>query len=1053
MKKLLLLLLFSSNLFAQNEPVLSFVNKESNVGYGGNVFSSKSTKDSAGNTYLVGTFSNLADFDPSSAEANLTALNNIDGDMYIAKYNANGGFVWAKSISGSGYTTCTGIVIGGNFMYLIGQYTNTVDFDPSANTTNLTANGVNPAAFLAKYDLNGFLVMAKSIDGGPVQELKSISFYNNQLVISGYFSGVVDFDPSVNILNLQSNGFIDIFLAKYSTSFVPQWAFNIGGVVGSTDINTSTSSVIDGQGNIIISGDYVNTVDFNYFGISNTLTNSSTTSIRNTYIAKYTTSGSLLWAKDIGGRHFSILPENSKLGIDASNNIITAGNFDFESDFDPSATIANLTPAGTSTYIAKYDTNGNYTWAKKVSLCNNLDLTLTNTSNNIVICGTFSSNTADFDPGTPVYNLNTANGTNYFASYDGNGNFIYANNLKVRISTMHANENNGVYLSGSFNGAQDFDPSSNTANLSSLFYNNAFLSKYDNTGAYVYGIGIGGNKPNNSVNNLIATDGVGNIYRAGGLSATTDLDPTAGTFNVSSLSGPGIFISKHTSTGNLIWAKTISGDKTSSLTVMNTDTNGNTYIIGRYTGTVDFDPSANVANFTNTSTIASLYMAKYDTNGNYLWAKQIDGTLGASKKILFDTAGNFYINGRLNGTEPIDFDPSPSSAVYITPTGFVDMFFAKFSPLGDYIWAKSIAGVDSGSGMNEYHFVIHGNNLYLTGIFYGGYIFNTVTNDVIGTDVTTTYAGYIAKYDLDGNYQFAGILTNSDLTSYYQSNGEALAVDDNDDIYLISQFSGTVDFDIDPTTEYNLSSLIDVDANNLSSYAISKYSASGSLLWAKAINCLDLPGFTFRKTQAFITNNQLMFCNTFAGNVDFDPSTNDYILSAPTDTYGEYIYNLFVAKYDTATGDFIWANKLDSNGDANLDSACLDSNQNLLISGSFTESVDFDFSSAIQNVTSTSANNLDRFWAKYSTATLGLGENILTKGYSIYPNPTNGELFVSHPLNSEFNITITDITGKILKTTTLQNNESLDVSYYPQGMYFIQIVSRTEKNTYKFIKK
>ena len=110
-------------------------------------------------------------------------------------------------------------------------------------------------------------------------------------------------------------------------------------------------------------------------------------------------------------------------------------------------------------------------------------------------------------------------------------------------------------------------------------------------------------------------------------------------------------------------------------------------------------------------------------------------------------------------------------------------------------------------------------------------------------------------------------------------------------------------------------------------------------------------------------------------------------------------------------------------------------------------------SSGVQTLTSTNSFYFDRFWAKYSTTTLGLEDNITSNNYRIYPNPTNGELFVSHPLNIDFNITITDITGKVLKTTILQNNESVDVASYPQGMYFIQIESGNERNTYKFIKK
>ena len=70
MKKLILLLAFTTSLFAQNAPNLIFANKESNVGYGGNVTIEKSIKDSNGNNYLIGRFYAIADFDPSTAETN-----------------------------------------------------------------------------------------------------------------------------------------------------------------------------------------------------------------------------------------------------------------------------------------------------------------------------------------------------------------------------------------------------------------------------------------------------------------------------------------------------------------------------------------------------------------------------------------------------------------------------------------------------------------------------------------------------------------------------------------------------------------------------------------------------------------------------------------------------------------------------------------------------------------------------------------------------------------------------------------------------------------------
>lgn len=1036
MKKLLLLLLFTSSLFAQN-PTLTFANKESNVGYGGNLSVTKSVKDNNGNVYLIGNFGIVADFNPSPTETNLTAISSQYGDMYIAKYNSNGDFLWVKGIGGAGYVNCSAVVIGGNFIYMAGKYTNTIDFDPSANSSNLTsANGSFEAAFMAKYDLNGNHISSKSIDGETDLKFTSISFSNNQLLVSGNFSGAVDFDPSTNALNLSSNGGIDVFIAKYSTLFIPQWAYNIGGV----DNDTCFSSTVNSSGELIITGNYINSVDFDPSTTSNILLNSSTT-VNNTYVAKYSTSGGLIWAKDIQAKMSSLQSSTPIIVCDAFNNIIVAGIFNTTSDFDPSATIVSLTASITNrpSFIAKYDNNGNYLYAKKITAITNKGLIYNNSTNNITVFGTFTSSTvSDFDPGTATYTLDTTNGTNYFASYDNNGNLVNANNIQPTITNIINNDLEGIYLTGNFSGSADFDPSTGILTQYSLL-TNGFIGKYDNSGAFIYVKAIGGNKPANNTTNFISTDGSGNIYRAGSLSASTDLDPSSDTFNVSSLSSPGIFISKYTTNGNFVWAQTIPGSIGTSLSisVMNTDVNGNTYIIGRATS----------------NGITSMFMLKYDTNGNNLWTKQIIGNLGVSRRIVFDNQGNFYVTGRISGTATIDFDPSPFGTVNINPNGLILSFLAKYSPQGDYIWAKTLAQAGSDSQQNETDLQINNNSLYVTGFFNGIIIFNSATNEAF--EAFGGGNGFVAKYDLNGNYQFAGTFVNNDLNFPDFSITESVTVDNDGNFYVTTVFSGSIDFDLSPNSEYYLTSLPDV-ANGayFESYAMSKYAPNGVFLWAKPINELNTDsGFTSRRLHSFINNNnELILSGQTIGSIDFDPSNTDFVITTPN-INGSNVANIFMAKYNKDSGDFIWANKIDSDTTSSLTSVSMNNNQDILISGSFAGSADFDLSSGVQTLTSSNPFYFDRFWAKYSTTTLGLGENIITKGYNIYPNPTNGELFVSHPLNSEFNITITDITGKVLKTTTLQNNESVDVASYPQGMYFIQVGSENERNTYKFIKK
>jgi hypothetical protein len=1033
MKKLLLLLVFTSGLFAQNAPNLTFANKENNVGFGGNLTVEKTVKDASGNNYLFGRFYGITDFDPSIVDINVTASNFQFGDMFIAKYNSNGDFLWVKNITGSGYTNCSAVVIGGNFIYIAGKYTSTIDFDPSASTANLTsANGTYEAAYLAKYDLNGAYLSSRSIDGDTNLKINGLNFSNNQLFVSGNYSGAVDFDSSTNTLNLISNGGTDIFIAKYSTLFAPLWVYSIGGV--GNDI--CNSQAVTSTGEVIITGSYLNTVDFDPSTATNTLVNTSS-AIQNTYIAKYSTSGAYVWAKDIGGRRSGTVGPIPVVALDASNNILVAGIFTSTSDFDPSATVVSIIPTAVTTFVAKYDGNGNYVWVKTLNdITNNKGLIINNSNNNITIFGTFSSSTtADFDPGTPVFNLDTTNGTNYFATYDSNGNFVYAKNMKPTITNVINNDTQGIYLMGNFSGTNDFDPSAGVATQFSVS-SNGFIAKYDTAGAYGYVKPIGGNKPANLLTNLISTDGAGNIYRVGTLSATTDLDPSSNTFNVSSPLGTGIFISKYSPSGNFIWGNTMPGSTGTSLSIaiMNTDTNGNTYIAGS----------------ADANGVLSSFMLKYDSNGNNLWTKQINGTINATRRIVFDSQGNFYVAGTISGATAIDFDPSPFGTNLLNPNNRQVTYIAKYTPQGEHIWAKTVTQSGSDSYEYLYDFQIKNNSLYVAG---------NISGSVIIFSPTVSYSnvndnGFVAQFDLSGNYQNSGVFLGNDPNIFSYSVCTSITFDNDDNYYLNTFFSGPIDFDLSPTSVNNLTSLPNGTGGYLRSTAICKYSSNGTLLWAKQINALNTNSLIYTNTtRSFVnTNNELILTATGIGSNDFDPSTNDFIITTPN-VNGAFVSTIFVAKYNKTNGDYIWVNKIDSNSVVFPYSVSMNNNQDLFISGQFRDSADFDLSTGVQTLTSANPLVSDRFWVKYTTNTLGLEENTIFNNYRIYPNPASAELFVSHTQYDVFKITITDITGKILKETTIHANEAIDVKSYPQGMYLIQVESDKEKNTYKFIKK
>src|SRR5687767_12824606 len=68
--------------------------------YGGFTIGNQIATDKYGNVYVAGYFTNTADFDPSPGVANLKS-NGLD-DIYFAKYDASGNFLWAKSVGSTG---------------------------------------------------------------------------------------------------------------------------------------------------------------------------------------------------------------------------------------------------------------------------------------------------------------------------------------------------------------------------------------------------------------------------------------------------------------------------------------------------------------------------------------------------------------------------------------------------------------------------------------------------------------------------------------------------------------------------------------------------------------------------------------------------------------------------------------------------------------------------------------------------------------------------------------------------------------------------------------
>ena len=71
----------------------------------------------------------------------------------------------------------------------------------------------------------------------------------------------------------------------------------------------------------------------------------------------------------------------------------------------------------------------------------------------------------------------------------------------------------------------------------------------------------------------------------------------------------------------------------------------------------------------------------------------------------------------------------------------------------------------------------------------------------------------------------------------------------------------------------------------------------------------------------------------------------------------------------------------------------------------------------------------------------------------LYPNPANNQLNIKGLPNGNTNISITDVTGKIILTTNASLQKVLDISNFSSGIYFMQLNNDATTKTLKFVKE
>ncbi|HSY77671.1 MAG TPA: gliding motility-associated C-terminal domain-containing protein [Bacteroidia bacterium] len=528
------------------------------------------------------------------------------------------------------------------------------------------------------------------------------------------------------------------------------WA-NIAVNNSNTSFTRPTGITIDPRGNIIETGEFIDSVNFGSFALG---AYNKAFEVYNGYIVKYDPTGKILWAmcgKESEWKNINSLAITS----DAAGNIFLTGSGTDSITFG----LQSFSIGNGGYFLAKFDPNGNVQWVKGSTQGNGESAgqsVAVDPMGHINVSGyyIFQFKVGSFSlpsPPTSVANV-------FIAQYDQNGNVIWAqnsNNQNVSASwtqndletAITCDKNGNVYVDGTYNDTINFGSykmHSYGTSKSSLF-----LAKYDSAGNLQWATG-----PTmlNSSSNItesagsgydlvtLCTDTSNNIYVTGGYGGSIRF----ASYTLSKGTYFGIaFLVKFDPAGNVIWAKTAipsnSNDMSFGRSIV-ADKWNHLYWAGNMHDSITFNGQRVGGNWFDDA-----YIMKLDLNGNILCQQPIrDASNALNQLVAADPLGPSAY-----------FVSSFQDSAYIGSFAFAQpyYFYTGYSLAAK--WTCSTCGIAVNiSGKSA---ICNGQGTWLKGGAGVGYIWNTgVSTDSIfvSPNTTTTYTLYQSDGICSGDTTF-----------------------------------------------------------------------------------------------------------------------------------------------------------------------------------------------------------------------------------------------------------------------------------------------------------
>lgn len=500
----------------------------------------------------------------------------------------------------------------------------------------------------------------------------------------------------------------------------------------------------------------------------------------------------------------------------------------------------------------------------------------------------------------------------------------------------------------------------------------------------------------------ITLDNVGNAYSIGTFGGISTGVFGSYTLNCSGVED--IYLIKTNSSGVIKWAKGFGGPDADFGNSISSDGGANVYAAGSYSGTAFF------GTYSLTSASINAFVCKIDSNGNVLWAKSCGNGLCEAYAIQAGTAGSTYVAGIFKNT-------CLFGTYTLTSAGGFDNFVAKLDNNGNVIWAIRTGGTFDDS--NQSITIDKYGSLYVAGCFKGTSSFGPYFLNSSGG-----YDSFVAKINSTGVVlwakKFGGISDDFEA---------AVSANTSGDVYIGSNYTPPVTLGTTTFTSGNS--------------FIHKIDTSGNVIWANKFESV-----TGQCSVASIS------CDN-SGNIYSTGSFNGGICSFGTSSLSAAVLNSnpfgpgdgYISMLDGA-GNFGWVKKLDGPGSAGGKAIEYKSGK-IGVTGYFSNTLNIDSYS----ISATFSLGTYPFALELKDDQVGIKENIKVLNVFVYPNPANDKLIIELTENAEeLYYSLTDVTGKeVIHKKRIVSKESIDVSHYSKGVYFLQMETKSQTAMRKIV--